>query len=126
GFRKAGQVCTSVQILLVHESLKDEVCTRMAALVQALPYGDPTKEGCVAGPLISLADAERVESWVQEAVQGGARLLAGGTREGAVVAPTLLADVALRMNVSCREIFGPVICIETFDTIDNAIDRVNS
>lgn len=125
GYRKAGQVCTSVQILLVHESLKQEVETRMAELVGALKYGDPRVSGCTTGPLISLGDAERVESWIEEAVTGGARLLAGGSREGAVVAPTLLTDVPAGMNVGCREIFGPVISIETFATLPDAIERVN-
>ena len=125
-YRKAGQVCTSVQILLVHESLKAEVEKRLTELVSALRYGDPAGPDCTTGPLISADDAERVEYWVQDAVKGGARLLVGGTREGAVVAPTLLADVGPEMKIGCREIFGPVLCIETFGTARQAIDRVNA
>ncbi len=126
GYRKAGQVCTSVQILLVHESLKAEVEARTAKLVSALPYGNPRSDGCVTGPLITLRDAERVEGWIAEAVSQGARLLAGGTRQGAVVAPTLLADIAPGMKVGCQEIFGPVVCIESYRDWDSAIARVNS
>ncbi len=126
GYRKAGQVCTSIQILLVQQSIRQEVEERLAKLVAALPYGDPRGEGSICGPLISLADAKRVESWIGQAVELGATVLAGGTREGAVIAPTLLGNVSPTMNVGCQEIFGPVVCIEAFGTLDEAIKRVNA
>lgn len=126
GYRKAGQVCTSVQVLLVHESIAQEVEVRLTKMVSALVYGDPRAENCSTGPLISLRDAMRVEEWIKEAISRGARLLAGGTREGAVVAPTLLADVDSSMSVGCKEVFGPVVCIERFSDIGAAIARVNS
>nr|CAD6438052.1 aldehyde dehydrogenase [Rhizobium sp. Q54] len=126
GYRKAGQVCTSVQILLVHEQVATEVETRMAQMVSALIHGDPAQPNCSTGPLISLRDAERVEAWIREAREKGARLLAGGEREGAVVAPTLLADVTPEMNVGCREIFGPVVCIERYNDFSDAIRRINA
>ncbi len=125
-YRKAGQVCTSVQILLVHESIADQVETRMSKMVEALIHGDPTKPDCGTGPLISLPDALRVETWITDACEKGARLLAGGKRQGAVIAPTLLADVTPEMNVGCREIFGPVVCIERYTDFAAAITRVNS
>lgn len=126
GYRKAGQVCTSVQILLVHDSLKAEVERRMTDLVSALKFGDPSDEDCTTGPLISLKDAERVEAWVTEAVERGATCLVGGTRQNAVIAPTLLTGVSSDMRVGCEEIFGPVICIEGYDTFPNALRRVNA
>jgi succinate-semialdehyde dehydrogenase/glutarate-semialdehyde dehydrogenase len=126
GYRKAGQVCTSVQLLLAHRSIADEVQTRLAKLVQALPYGDPRNPNTVVGPLISEKDAMRVEAWVEEAVAQGARRLAGGGREGAVVAPVLLGSIDDSMKVGCREVFGPVVCILPFDTLDEAIARVNA
>ncbi|WP_274631212.1 aldehyde dehydrogenase family protein [Arvimicrobium flavum] len=125
-YRKAGQVCTSIQILLVDERIRAGVTERLAAMVAELPHGDPAAPGCFTGPMISLAEAERVERWIAAAVEAGGRLLAGGRREGAVVAPTLLAGVPRRADVSCREIFGPVMCIEGFSTIDEAIARVNA
>jgi NAD-dependent aldehyde dehydrogenases len=125
GYRKAGQVCTSVQVLLVHESIAGHAETRMAKMVSDLVHGDPTAPDCNTGPLISLRDAVRVEAWVAEACERGARLLAGGRREGAVVAPTLLADVTADMNVGCKEIFGPVVCIERYTDLNAAIRRVN-
>lgn len=125
GYRKAGQVCTSVQVLLVHESLRAQVEERLTALVRALPYGDPTLPDTVVGPVISEASARRIEQWIDDAVRQGARKLAGGARQGAVVPPTLLADVGSHMAVSCQEIFGPVVCIEPFAQIEDAIARIN-
>ncbi len=126
GYRKAGQVCTSIQMLLVHESIADEVSARLAALVQALPYGDPRDPKTVVGPLISEADAVRIDAWIQEALARGAKRLAGGERKGSVLPPTLLADVDDSMKVGCREIFGPVVCVLPFRTLDEAIARVNA
>jgi acyl-CoA reductase-like NAD-dependent aldehyde dehydrogenase len=126
GYRKAGQVCTSVQLLLVHESLQQVVETRLAKLVQALPCGDPMDARTFVGPVISVEAARRIETWIAEAVAAGAQCLAGGTREGAVVAPTLLTRVSDSMRVGCSEIFGPVVCIVPFGTLQQAIDRVNA
>jgi succinate-semialdehyde dehydrogenase/glutarate-semialdehyde dehydrogenase len=126
GYRKAGQVCTSVQLLLVHETLLHEVELALTKLVQALSFGDPQIPDTFVGPLISEEAAIRVEAWVQEAVKAGAKCLVGGNREGAVVAPTLLTNIHSTMKVSCNEIFGPVICIMPFDTLAHAIERVNS
>jgi len=126
GYRKAGQVCTSVQLLLVHESLQKDVESRLGALVKALSYGDPQKPETFVGPVISEAEAIRVDTWIQEAVAAGAKLLAGGPRQGAVVPPTLLTNISDTMNVGCNEIFGPVVCIVPFKTLDQAIERVNA
>lgn len=126
GYRKAGQVCTSVQMLLTHRAILDRVTARMTDLVAAVKYGDPRVEGTVTGPLISEGDAIRVADWIDEAVAGGARRLVGGPRRGAVVPPTLLTDIDPEMRVGCREIFGPVISLVPFDTLDEAIARVNA
>ncbi len=126
GYRKAGQVCTSIQLLLVHRSIAGEVERRLATLVQALPFGDPRDPNTVVGPLISEQEAMRVESWVEDAVAKGARRLAGGARKGAVVPPTLLASIDDSMKVGCSEVFGPVVCLVPFDTLDEAIARVNA
>jgi acyl-CoA reductase-like NAD-dependent aldehyde dehydrogenase len=126
GYRKAGQVCTSVQILLVHDSLRRTVEERLAALVKALPFGDPSDPRTFVGPVISEAAAERIEQWIAAALAQGARRLAGGSRRGAVVPPTLLTDIADGMAVSCQEIFGPVVCIEGFASIERVIERINS
>ena len=126
GYRKAGQVCTSIQLLLVHKNILNAVETRLAKLVAELPYGDPKDEKTVVGPLISEKEAIRVESWVAEAVAKGAKQLAGGARKGAVVPPTLLTNVDDSMKVGCQEVFGPVVCVLPFDTLEQAIARVNA
>lgn len=126
GFRKAGQVCTSIQNLLVHRSIAKQVEDQLAAMVSALPYGNPADPKTIVGPVISIAAAERIDSWINEAVERGARRLTGSHREGSVVPPTLLADVDPSMQASCKEVFGPVMSIIPFDTLDEAIERVNS
>ena len=125
-YRKAGQVCTSVQILLVHARIREEIEARLTALVRALPYGDPMDDATIVGPVISEDAAKRIERWIDEAVARGALRLAGGERCGAVVPPTLLTRVDESMAVSCSEIFGPVMSIVPFDTLDEAIARVNA
>jgi succinate-semialdehyde dehydrogenase/glutarate-semialdehyde dehydrogenase len=126
GYRKAGQVCTSVQILLVHESLQKEVESRLTQMVKALPCGDPSEPNMVVGPVISEKDAMRIDAWIQEAVAAGAKCLVGGARKGAVVPPTLLTSINDSMKVGCCEIFGPVVCVVPFRTLDEAIGRVNA
>jgi succinate-semialdehyde dehydrogenase/glutarate-semialdehyde dehydrogenase len=126
GFRKAGQVCTSIQMLLVERPRFAEVTERLTAMVEALPYGDPAESGTVVGPVISEESARRIEAWIAHAIEAGATLLVGGERRGAVVPPTLLADVAPSTPLGCQEVFGPVMCIAPFDAIDEAIARVNS
>jgi acyl-CoA reductase-like NAD-dependent aldehyde dehydrogenase len=125
-YRKAGQVCTSIQLLLVHQAIVGEVQSRLAERVKALPYGDPCKPDTVVGPLISEQEAVRVEAWIEEAVAQGAQRLAGGPRQGAVVPPTLLASINDSMKVGCREVFGPILCIVPFASLDEAIGRVNA
>jgi succinate-semialdehyde dehydrogenase/glutarate-semialdehyde dehydrogenase len=125
GYRKAGQVCTSVQVLLVQQALCAQVEERLGRLVRGLCFGDPALAETVVGPVISEAAAARIDDWVEQAMAQGAHRLAGGPRRGAVVQPTLLAGVSPAMRVSCEEIFGPVVCIEPFATLDDAIARIN-
>lgn len=126
GYRKAGQVCTSVQLLLVHESIKTQVEERLAQMVKVLACGDPQDPNTFVGPVISEDSAIRIEAWIDGALAKGARRLAGGGRKGAVVPPTLLTDISDDMKVGCREIFGPVVCIVPFKTLAQAIKRVNA
>ena len=126
GYRKAGQVCTSVQLLLVHEAIRPELRARLAPLVAALRHGDPADPATEVGPVISEASARRIEAWIDEAVSRGAERLAGGPRQGAVVPPTLLASIDDGMRIGCQEVFGPVMCLVPFKTLDEAIARVNA
>lgn len=126
GFRKAGQVCTSVQRLLVDRRILDDFVHKLIDAIGKVKAGDPADPETIVGPMISLAHAERAESWIREAVDAGARLLAGGGREGSVLQPTLLANVSEEMKVVCREIFAPVMCIMPFDSLDQAVEKANA
>ncbi|HSB99903.1 MAG TPA: aldehyde dehydrogenase family protein [Burkholderiaceae bacterium] len=126
GYRKAGQVCTSIQLLLVQRPIVDAVTQRLSALVAALPFGNPHDPATIVGPVISEQAAQRIENWVDEAVARGATRLVGGPRQGSVVPPTLLAGVDATIKLGCAEVFGPVVCIVPFDTLDEAIERVNA
>ena len=125
-FRKAGQVCTSVQRLYVQEGVLDAFVGALTELTRAAKVGDPYDPKTLVGPMISVREAERAEAWVLEAVKGGARLAHGGTREGAVLQPTILTGVKPDMRVMCEEIFAPVISIVPFAKFDDAIDQVNN
>ncbi|WP_432837976.1 aldehyde dehydrogenase family protein [Dactylosporangium sp. CA-092794] len=124
-FRKAGQVCTSVQRLYVERAVADEVVSRITDELRGRTVGDPADPDCFVGPVISLADAERIESWVNAAVAAGARCAAGGTRSRSVVEPTVLTDVTAEADVMVREIFGPVVVLRVFDDLDAALAEVN-
>jgi succinate-semialdehyde dehydrogenase/glutarate-semialdehyde dehydrogenase len=126
GYRKAGQVCTSIQLLLVHRDIVGEVQPRLTEMVKALPFGDPYDPKTVVGPIISEKEAIRIEGWIDEAVARGAKRLVGGSRAGAVIPPTLLTSIDDSMKVGCSEVFGPVVCIVPFDSLDEAIARVNA
>ncbi|HEY6630355.1 MAG TPA: aldehyde dehydrogenase family protein [Rhizobiaceae bacterium] len=126
GYRKAGQVCTSVQRLLVDRKILDAFVPRLVEAIGATKAGDPARADTLVGPMISRQHAERAERWIMEAVAGGARILAGGTREGAVLHPTLLDGVDDSMSVVCEEIFAPVISLLPFDTMEEAVDRANA
>jgi acyl-CoA reductase-like NAD-dependent aldehyde dehydrogenase len=123
GFVQSGQTCISVQRVYVHEPVYDEFAERLLCHVRALRTGDPLDEETDVGPLIDAGAAERVEEWVEEAVAGGAEVLAGGTREGTLWQPTVLARVREEMRVSCREAFAPLVCLSAYDDPATAIER---
>ncbi|MFC4059275.1 aldehyde dehydrogenase family protein [Planomonospora corallina] len=122
---QAGQSCIAVQRVIVEESVREEFLTRLVPAVEALVTGDPADEKTQVGPLVSEAAAERVEQWIAEAVAGGARVLTGGTRDGATVAPTVLTDVPAGARVACEEVFGPVMTVQGVPDADAAFAAVN-
>jgi len=124
-FRKAGQVCTSVQRLAVHEDILDDVIERLLAEVDGLVVGDPSDVLTTVGPLIDESAAVRVASWAQAAVDAGAERLAGGQRERALLQPTVLRGVDATMDVMCREVFGPLVSVVGFRDLDRAIEQAN-
>ena len=118
---QSGQSCISVQRVYVHGSLWDSFVPDLVARICALRTGDPLDPDTDVGPLIDTAAADRVEAWVQEAVDAGARILAGGARQGRVYEPTVLADVKEDMRVSCQEVFAPVVGVVRYDDVTSAI-----
>jgi acyl-CoA reductase-like NAD-dependent aldehyde dehydrogenase len=124
-FRKAGQVCTSVQRLYVDEAVADAVTSGLAGLLADKKAGDPADPGTFIGPLISPAEADRVSSWIRAAAGQGATVVCGGTRSGNVIEPTVLADVAQDMLVMRCEVFGPVVLIRPFTDLAAAVDEIN-
>jgi acyl-CoA reductase-like NAD-dependent aldehyde dehydrogenase len=125
GFSYAGQSCISVQRIYVQRSVQEQFLARLLAGVKKLTVGDPLVETTDVGPMISEDAARRAASWVEEAVAGGAKLLAGGGRQGSVLEPTVLTNTRADMKVSCQEVFAPVVIVEAYDEFADAIRRVN-
>ncbi|NBM19407.1 aldehyde dehydrogenase family protein [Streptomyces sp. GC420] len=122
---QGGQSCISVQRVIADASVYDRLVPKVVAAVEAQVTGDPSDDATDVGPLVSEDAAKRVESWVDEAVKAGARLLTGGKREGASYAPTVLADVPAEVTISCEEVFGPVLTLKKVDGEQAAFDAVN-
>ncbi len=122
---QAGQSCIAVQRVYVERPAYEPLVAKLVAAVAALGTGDPTDPDTDVGPLISAQAAERVESWVGEAVAAGARVLTGGSRDGTAYAPTVLADVPAGAKVVAEEVFGPVLVVAAVDSLDEAFAAVN-
>ncbi len=125
-FAYAGQVCISVQNVLVHDSVYEDFKARLLAEVAKVQWGDPAEASVLVGPLIDEGAIERVLGWVEEARASGARMLTGGSREGKVVLPTVLEDAPPSLKVVCEEVFGPVVILSRYRDLDEAIAQVNS
>lgn len=125
-FYHAGQVCVSLQRLFFHTSQKEKLLDALTARMQKLKVGDPLDPATEVGPLIEPSILPRLSSWVEEAVQGGATLLCGGTPiSETLFQPTLLLNPPQEAKVSCEEIFGPVLCLYSYEKIEEAIERAN-
>ena len=126
GFYHAGQVCVSVQRVFVHESIVDKVASSLAKMASKLKVGDPLDHATEVGPLIQPYEVDRVELWVNEAISGGAKLLCGGKRiSDSCYEPTVILNPPIDANVSTHEIFGPVVCIYSYNNLDKAINLAN-
>ena len=126
GYSNAGQVCISTQRVIVERKVYGDYLDVLTPMVVALSAGDPTNEKIKVGPMIRERDAQRVESWMGEAVSRGARVLAGGERSGAVLKPAIIADVTPEMKVSSEELFGPAVAVTPAADIEEAIRLANS
>lgn len=125
GYAIAGQVCTSVQRLYVHESVFDRFSDIFASLVAKLKLGNPMDEATDVGPMLTDAGAERAERVLRNAVEAGAKVLVGGRREGRMFQPTVLSQVRRPMDVVCQEIFAPIVSLIPFANRDEVIREAN-
>jgi acyl-CoA reductase-like NAD-dependent aldehyde dehydrogenase len=125
GFVNAGQVCISTQRILVERSKQEEFLDRLKEKVDAIRPGNPLADSTTMGPMIRTKDAERVCSWISEAVSQGARRITGAEREGSLVTPAIVADVKPEMTIAREELFGPAVAVMTFTDIDQAIAMAN-
>src|SRR5574344_1137351 len=127
GFYHAGQVCVSVQRIFVHESICDEVASKLSEAASKLVVGNQLDPKTEVGPLINNGEVDRVEEWVNEAVTKGGKILTGGKRISAsCFEPTVILNPSDDALVSTREVFGPVVCIYSYKDINEAIKRANS
>ena len=124
-FAYAGQICISTQRLYIHEPVYERFLERFTAAATSLPVGDPADAKTVVGPMIDQAAADRVESWVKEAVGHGATTRLAGRRRDNVLSPVILTDVDPRLPVSCEEVFGPVVVAAPYRDMEAAIAMVN-
>jgi acyl-CoA reductase-like NAD-dependent aldehyde dehydrogenase len=124
-FSFAGQSCVSVQRVFVERSIFQTFLWKVVDVAGKLAIGDPSHEATEIGPLIRASEAERVETWVKEAVAGGAKLVTGGERKGSMITPAILTATAPGMKLHDEELFGPVLAIEPYDDFEDALARVN-
>lgn len=124
-FYQSGQSCIGVQRIIIHASIYDELKDRLVAKARTLIAGDPHQEETFVGPMIDEKEARRLDSWIQQAVGGGATLLCGGKREGAMLEATLLEGVARTAALYAEEAFGPVAILSKFTDFKDALAEVN-
>lgn len=126
-FANSGQVCISVQRIYLHQAIAEEFTKKFVEGTRTLKIDHPLVKESDLGPMISTVDVDRAQQWVQEAVSGGATLLAGGTpMNERVFPPTILTDVKPEMKVSCDEVFAPVVVLETVGSFGEAIAKADA
>jgi acyl-CoA reductase-like NAD-dependent aldehyde dehydrogenase len=125
GFSFAGQSCISIQRVYVQRSAYDDYLERLLPKVEQLVLGDPADEETDVGPVIDEGARERILEWIDEARSGGAEILTGGELEGELIRPTVIANAGSDLNVSCEEVFGPVVTVNPYEALDEAIELAN-
>ena len=125
-FSFAGQSCISVQRLYIERPAYDRFVEAFLPKVEALKLGDPADEETDVGPVIDPDARERILEWIDEARDGGAEILAGGEEQDGLIPPTVVANASPELKVSCEEVFGPVVTVNAFDSLDEAIELANS
>ena len=126
GFYHSGQVCVSVQRIFLDKKISEKFTKMFVESVKKLKVGDPEKEDTDLGPLILPREVDRVESWVNDAVAGGAKVLCGGKKiSNTCYEPTVLLNPKSDATVSKKEIFGPVVCLYEYEDFQSAIEQSN-
>jgi len=125
GYGNAGQTCISTQRVLTAKKVYGDFLAALKPRVEALTAGNQLDEKSKVGPMVKESEAVRVDAWINEAVAGGARLVTGGGRRGAIYMPAVVADVKPNMRISRDELFGPAVAVTPFDTIEEALALAN-
>ena len=125
GYSQAGQVCISVQRVLIHKDIYQSVKDKLVALAKEVKSGDPSQADVVIGPMIDRGELERIQQWIDEAVEEGATLLCGGEVDGLVMNATILENVSHESKLYKDEAFGPVMILEAYDDFDKGIELAN-
>jgi len=126
GFANTGQSCNSVQRILVHRDIVGPFTSELVAATERLVVGDPMDPRTDVGTLVDLGAAERIEEWLTEARDRGARVVLGGGRRGAQLEPTVVADAPVDTRLVCEEVFGPVVVLLPYDDVDDAVAQANA
>ena len=125
GYSQAGQVCISVQRVLIHKDIYQSVKDKLVALAKEVKSGVPSQADVVIGPMIDKGELERIQQWIDEAVEEGATLLCGGKVDGLVMNATILENVSHESKLYKDEAFGPVMILEAYDDFDKGIELAN-
>jgi acyl-CoA reductase-like NAD-dependent aldehyde dehydrogenase len=125
GFSFAGQSCISIQRVYVQRSVYDDYLERLLPKVEELVLGDPADDDTDVGPVIDEDARDRILEWIEEARNGGAEILAGGELDGELIRPTVIANTRPELKVSCEEVFGPVVTVNPYDSLDEALELAN-
>ncbi|MFM9873725.1 MAG: aldehyde dehydrogenase family protein [Fimbriimonadaceae bacterium] len=124
-FAYAGQICISVQHILVHESRYEEFKTKFVTATESIKTGDPLDREVICGPVISDDAADKITTLLDEAESHGATILSGGQRSGRVIEPAIIENPTRKMRVGCEEAFGPLVTLQPYKTDQQAIDWIN-
>lgn len=124
-YYQSGQSCVSVQKVIVHKNIYEKFKSKFVAKVSELPMGNPKDESTFIGPMIDEKEAQRLETWIKEAVEKGGKLLCGGGRKGSMLEASIVENPPQNCSLTRDEAFGPVATLSSFDNFDKAIEEIN-
>jgi acyl-CoA reductase-like NAD-dependent aldehyde dehydrogenase len=125
GFSFAGQSCISIQRVYVQRSVYEEFVARLLPKVEGLVLGDPAEQATDVGPVIDDDARDRILEWIEESRTAGAEIMTGGELDGELIRPTVIANASPELRVSCEEVFGPVVTVTPYESLDEALELAN-